>query len=320
MKFAEFRNGLNNGDTFSAYLFEGEDAYFRNRGLKLIKDKFLEEPDLNYAQFDGSIDLSLIEASLFSLPFLGAKRITCNKEFYPDAKTVKGFISEYLTNPPLDGILVILNEKTSDTLKKFNAVQVVDCGKQDASTLARYIKAEFNNNKVNIDGETATKLAEYCLFDMTRIEIETKKLTTYAGAGGTVDLAVLDEMVYKSAEHKIYEMTEHIGKRRYDKAISVINEMLLKNETPQRILVSVYNYFRRLLHIAISDKSNSELAWLLGVKEYAVSKSKEQAKYFKPRALKKAVDLLSETDFLIKSGKVNADETLWLAIFKIMTE
>ena len=51
LKFTEFKNGLNNGDTFSTYLFEGEDAYFRNRGLNLIKDKFFKRVARLFVQY-----------------------------------------------------------------------------------------------------------------------------------------------------------------------------------------------------------------------------------------------------------------------------
>jgi DNA polymerase III delta subunit len=53
--------------------------------------------------------------------------------------------------------------------------------------------------------------------------------------------------------------------------------------------------------------------------EYAVKKSKEQAKMFKIRSLKRAVDMLADTDFAIKCGKADQTEGMWLIIFKIMT-
>ena len=103
-------------------------------------------------------------------------------------------------------------------------------------------------------------------------------------------------------------------------AVSVIFDMLDKGETHGRIISAVYNYFRRLLFAAISDKPNAETAALLGVKEYAVKKAKEQAAAFKVRALKNAVDRLGDADYAVKSGKSDADELMWINLFKIMTE
>ena len=59
---------------------------------------------------------------------------------------------------------------------------------------------------------------------------------------------------------------------------------------------------------------------MLGVKEFAASKTIQQSKMFKKRSLKKAVDLLVDSDFKIKSGLIDADEQMWLSVFAIMTD
>ena len=73
-------------------------------------------------------------------------------------------------------------------------------------------------------------------------------------------------------------------------------------------------------HIAISDKSDKELADLFGVKEYAVKKTREQAKMFKKKSLKFAVDFLSDSDYKVKSGVADADENMWLSFFEIVNK
>ena len=72
--------------------------------------------------------------------------------------------------------------------------------------------------------------------------------------------------------------------------------------------------------MAISAKTDAELAQMLGIKDFAVKKAKAQASKFSKRALKKAVDALYDTDYLIKSGAVDADSRIWLTIFSIMVE
>ena len=86
------------------------------------------------------------------------------------------------------------------------------------------------------------------------------------------------------------------------------------------VLSYIYNYFRRLLHVAISDMPNAEIADAFGVKEYAVAKMKQQALMFKKKALKNAVDMLCMADYNIKSGLADGENYSYLTIFKIMTE
>ena len=320
MKYIEFKSQIENGRAFPVYLFEGEDAFFRERGYSLVKSTFVSQPELNLVNFDSEPTVNDLIASLNGYPFMSKKRMTVLKEFYPKQDYLKKGLKSYLDNPLDSSVLVILNEKPCETLKKFECVCTVDCSKADMQLLVRWIKAECGKYGVQIDGENAQLLSEYCLSDMTRIENETAKLISYVGDKKIIDKVAIDEMVVRDAEYKIYEMTDFIGKRNIDKALSVISEMMEKGETAQRILVSVYNYFRKLLLVAITDKPVSEIASMLGANEYAIRKTKEQAGMFKIRALKGAVDLLTDLDYKIKRGKIEANDAMWLSIFRIMLQ
>lgn len=320
MKFTDFKNELANGKSYSIYLLEGTDAFFKKRAVELLKNKFVTEPTLNYTSFDGnSFTISELVSSLKAYPFMSEKRLTLVTDHNFTKDELKGELKEFLDNPPTDSLFVVSVTKSQDSLKKFSSVCVVNCDKADSNTIVKWIKAECAKSGVEIQAETANLICEYCLSDMTRIETETLKLISYVGSGKTIEKADVDGLVARETEYKIYEMTDYIGKKKFDLALSVINDMLSKGETSQRLIVSIYNYFRRLLHVAISNKTTSELASLIGVMEYAVKKSKEQAKMFKIRSLKKAVDMLADTDYAIKSGRADQNEGMWLAVFKIMT-
>ena len=320
LKYLDFKNGLQEGKSYSVYLFEGEDAYFRERGMNLLKNKFVSEPDLNLVYLDSDCAVGELVASLEGYPFMSQKRMTVIREFYPKQEFFKNGLKNYLENPSSECILAVLNEKPCEALKKYDAVAVVDCKKADDILLIKWIKAECSNAGVNIDGETAKLISTFCLNDMTRIEMETNKLISYVGKGNAITKTDVEEMVARDAEYKIYEMTDYIAKKHFEKALTVIKDMMAKGETAQRILVSVYNYFRRLLHAAISDMANSELEKVFGIKEAAVIRIKQQAKMFKKRALKGAVDALAEADYRIKCGLNDADEKMYYTIFKIMTD
>lgn len=321
MKFSEFKIGLEKGDNRSSiYLFEGEDAYFRERGLSALKKRFLSEPSLNLSVFNGAdFSDSEFSSSLEAYPFMSEKRLMVIREFYPKKGSCVA-LERFAQNPAESSVLIILNEKTCDYLKKLSNVCDVDCSKADISVLTRWIKATCYSHGVEIKAETASSVANFCLCDMTRISNETEKLISYAGNGGVIDDIAVELLVPRDSEYKIYEMTDYISKKKFDLAYSVICDMLGKGETPQRIIASVYNYFRRLLFAAISSKPPIELAKLFGIKEYAATKTISQAKSFKIRALKKNVDMLTDYDYKIKSGLIDSDEAMWISVFAIMTD
>ncbi len=320
MKYVEFKNELENGKEYAIYLFEGEDAFFRESGVSLLKEKFISEPELNLVNLESDCTANQLVSSLEGYPFMSKKRMTLIREFYPKQDFFTSTLKNYFENPFLESIFVIVNEKTCDSLKKYSSVCVVECGKADVSLLVKWIKARCLQQDVNVDGETAKTLSEFCLSDMTRIKAETDKLISYVGKSGTITLQTVKDMVEQDMEYKIYELTDCVAKKNFFGALSIINDMMKKGEQPQRILSYIYNYFRRLLHVSISDMQGSEMAKSFNVKEYAITKMKQQAKMFKIRALKNAVDALSDADYNTKNGMFDADDYAYLTIFKIMTE
>ncbi len=319
MKFTFFKSSIEEGKFSSIYLFEGEDGFFREKSLKILQDKFISEPSLNFAVFDGeNFDESEFLSSLTSYPFMSEFRLTAIKEFYPKPALV-GKIEKALENNSTS-ILAVLNSKNNDALKKISGVEIVDCGKGDINTLSKWIKSYCAQSKIEIDMQTASQLVEYCLRDMKRIELETEKLIAYSSKKGKIDLADVDELVNQESDYKIYNLTDCIAKKQFEKAMKIVNDMLSKGETYQMILVAVYNYLRKLLHIRISSIGDQETQKLLGMQEYAYKKSKEQAFKFNPKSLKKAIDRLSNIDYEIKSGMLDAENGVLNTIFSIMLE
>ena len=54
MKYVDFKKYTDEHGAQPIYLFEGEEAYFREKGEGLLKSRYLQEATLDYASFDGS--------------------------------------------------------------------------------------------------------------------------------------------------------------------------------------------------------------------------------------------------------------------------
>ncbi len=320
MNFTEFKNELNNGKEYFCYLLAGEDAFFRNRAISLIKDAFLTEPELNLANFDGDdFDINHLVSSVNSFPFMSKKRVTVITEFYPDQRELKTF-KELLKSPSENSVIIISNTKNFDGFKSLPETCQVSCAKADIGTLVKWIKASLSNHEIFIDGQNAKLLAEFCLLDMQRIENETNKLIDYLGRGAQVLEDDIKEIVYKDADYKVYDMTDFVAQKKFKQAYAVILEMLSRGEAPNVILSAISRYFRRLFFVSITEKSVQEFMEIFQMKEYPVTKMINLSKKFKKMSLKKAVDLLNEAEYNVKCGNVNPDESLWISVFKIMSE
>ena len=319
LKFTAFRSFLDSGNAAKVYVFSGEDAFFRDRGFNLLKEKFVTEPTLDVSVYDGNAEVSDVVASFLSYPFISEKRITAIKEFYPNKDGLKKLLKS-VNDIPERGIFVILNSKKAESFGEIKDAVFVDCDKADAGVLVKWIVADCKSKDVTILPSFANILVEYCLNDMSRINVETQKLLSFVGAGGEITVELIKEQVSRSTEYKIYEMTGCVAKKDFNGALDIISDMISKGEAPQRLITSIYNYYRKLLHVAISNMGVEELATALSTSEGQIRRIKNQAAFFKKRALKNAVDLLTDADYKIKDGEADGTEIFWVSLFKIMTE
>ena len=125
---------------------------------------------------------------------------------------------------------------------------------------------------------------------------------------------MVDNLVSKDDEYIIYELTEALGQKKSDKAIKILDNMVKE----QGILGLISNHFRRLFFISISGFDNKELSKLLGVKEYAIAKQRNQVNNFSKMQLKKIYELLEEIDFNIKSGAMLQEFAIYYLVLSIL--
>jgi DNA polymerase III delta subunit len=290
VKYVDFKKFTDENGAQPIYLFEGEEAYFREKGEVALKTAFVEEPTLDYIALDGASlkgdnVLSLIDA-WNSFPFISQKRMVRVSEWYPTEKEYDTYLKAAFENPPMQGMLLIVNSAKPKTgsvqLSKKPNVTHVDCGRADEETIKKWIYVTCKRAGIYADGVTCGKLAGYCTYDMARIAKETEKLLTYFQAESVERLTdeLVDDLVYPDAEYKLYELTDALARKNYSAYIKILNEFSVKGFNELSLLSSVAAYFKTLYETSVMAGSDAEIATVLGSKEFIVRKNRTQAAKF----------------------------------------
>lgn len=321
MKFKDLKKSLS--ETLERiYLVEGEDAFLRDTAVRLIKQKALQEPDLNLTNLYGQdikADPEQLLTATESYPFLSERRYVVLRDYYPNVTELKNkAIKKVFLDPSDTTVLIIVNEQKCENLKKLDTVTFVDCYKAEEEVIVGYLKRRALDEGVLITNGAIKLVLEYSNMDMTRISGEIEKLITFVGKNAEITEETVDLLVSKSQDFQVYELTESIGKRDYGKSFEILSELLNKNQDKQRLFISVYYHFRRLLHVAVSGATNQELATALETKDFVIKKAREQAKRFTPKRLKQICDKLAYYDGAFKSGELSVDTALWNSILNTM--
>lgn len=299
----------------NCYLFEGEDYELYSRGLSMIlKRAELSLPDFNYAKFDDeNFSMKGVLDACEVMPMGDAWRVVLVKNVQKLGEGDKKLLLDYLAKPCQTTILVIFDFYDKFSFAK-DKVEFVDCKKFDMATAISVIGNEFAKRGKKISDEGARTLLEYCNGLLTRVMSEIDKLAYFDIDELMVTKKMVDELVVKDSEVVVFELTEALGAKNGDKALKTLE--VLKKE--MGILGLITNHFRRLFFISTSGMNDKELSNLLGVKEYAISKQRNQVKNFSKMQLKKIYSLLEEVDYGIKSGAFQQETALNYLVLSIL--
>ena len=320
MKYVDFRKFTDENGAQPVYLFEGEEVYFRDGGTALLKKRFLVDPLLDFSSFDGRAlkgdKLKALADALGSFSFSGGKRFVYVSEFYPAEKEYDFYLKDLFENPSPDSILVISNagkgKAGTAALSRKPGVTFVDCGRADEETIKKWIYVTCKRAGVFADGVTCGKLAGYCVYDMSRIAGETEKLLVYCAAKGLSRLTdeVVDEAVYPDSEYKLYELSGALSRRNYSAFVRILGELQAKGYDEISLLNSLCYHFRGLYEVSLSRGTDREVAAALGMRDYAVKKSREQAAGFPEGELLRCYSDVYRAVCAIKSGELTPASAL----------
>lgn len=314
MKYVDFRKFTDENGAQSVYLFEGEEAYFRDGGVNLLLGRFVADKTLDYATFEGAAlknNKNAFVAACASYPFLSERRLVRVTEWYPTEKEYESVLKPVVDNPAPGVTVAIVNAaKTKNGAAKLSAkkgITVVDCGKSDEQTVVKWIFLTLKRAGVAADAATCGRVAEYCVYDMSRISKETEKLILYCLAKGEpLSDTIVDEIVYPDSAYKIYELSNALAAKNAEKFERIASELFTKGFDENALISSLCSYFRTLYEVSTASGSEKEIAANLGMNEYAVKKNRRQAGETGRKKVYECYEYLFSALGRIRSGALTA--------------
>ncbi len=293
------------------YCVQGEDILLYDKALELIKNACnLQMEEFNFLVFDDdNLNVDAIINSCETLPMGSDKKVVLLKNITKITENLKKKLQEYTKKPVESTCLVVF-----DFYNKFDFLiaEKVSAKRLDEKSLSEIITATLKAKGKTITADACQKLIDCCCNYYSLIKNELDKLLALDESEITAKL--VENLVCKETEFTVFELTDALSKRDASKAVSLLN--LMEKDTKTYTLV--LNHFRRLFFASISDLSDKELADLLSVKEYAVTKSRALAKNFSKIQLKNIYEMLNDVDFYIKNGQMQIENALYYLIFGVL--
>ena len=313
----------------SLYLLYGEEKYLLENSLSKLLKEFGEKINgINFINLDSTNVqniISDIETPAFGYP----KKLILVKDsqlFKKQSRGKKGTssgennnvskIAEYIDeNIEMikESVVIIFVEDEVEKNELYKVIEkngiVHEFAKLKLPEIVKKLKAICNAYKVNVDEPTLRYFVESCGTNMQDLINEIRKQIEYAGQGGTITTKSIDLLAIKQLDSVIFDLTDNLGKRNIEQALKVLKNLIYAKEPIQKILITLYNHFKKLYFTKLAINGNKNVAQSLNLKPnqtFLVSKYTMQSKYFKENELREILQEFINLDYNSKIGNIDA--------------
>ena len=312
----------------SVKLLFGEETYLLETKLKKLKRSFGELiKGINYIQIDDTNVSELI--SDIETPAFGYEKkliIARNTGLFKKAKkTAKGQelalinlskkIAEYIEeNYTLieDAVELIFVEEEAEKNELYKAIEkygeVQEFPLLKLPGLIENIQKICAAYKVRIDTASAKYFVESCGTSMQDLINEIRKLIEYVGQDGVVTNKEIDLLANKQMDSVIFDLTDNLGKKDTKTAMDVLNNLIYQKEPIQKILITLYNHFKKLYIVKVAEENRKDLATAMNLKPnqlFLTTKYKNQARYFSKKEIENIMEEFITLDANYKIGLID---------------
>lgn len=305
----------------------------------ILKKIGYDPSDLNYSYFDmKEASYAEVELDLVSLPFFADEKIvildhlldvtTAKKRNLTD-EDLKQF-ENYLENPSESTRLVIFAEGKLDSKRRLvkllkRDAQIVETTTPKEQDLKRYFSSQAQELGLHFLGDSLGQLLLKSGYDFGELQKNLALLQAYK-EDGQITLQDIEEVVPKSLQDNIFDLTQMILKRQIDQARNLVKDLRLQGEDEIKLIAILLGQFRMFSQVKIfSEEGQSEsqivasLSELSGrkVNPYQVKFALRDSRRLSLSFLKQAMTTFIETDYAIKSGTYEKDYLFDLALLKV---
>jgi len=350
-----FVNELESRKLRAAYVFVGDEAFFRKRFRDAILEHLVpaELRDFSLFEFDLSeTDLAEILDRARTPSLMAPFQVF----FVRGVKNLFGrgsneeklsAIEEYCSNPNPDAVIVFVADHISipadvrrmemqdrDRYQRIRDAMgqycgIVELARVEEGEAVRWITDYCASRGVKIEADGARELVDALGGDMMMISSELEKLILYVGEKKRITHGDVETMVLAAKQRSLYELTDAISSKDRVRALEILDAILFSGEGEEAAIGHVYmlaKTFRQMLVILERNVRDQRMLWAalwqgFRVPPFAADDIIRQARRYKSRReLTRAIRLVAKADLALRSNPVSKRMVLERLVIDLTTE
>src|SRR5271166_2942092 len=339
----------------AAYVFVGDEAFFRKRFRDAILDHLVPADVRDFSLFEFDLaenDLAEVldraRTPLLMAPFQvffvrGVKNL-----FGRGSNEEKlAAIEEYCKNPNPDALVVFVADHISipadvrrmemQDKERYQRIRetmgqycgIVELARVEEGEAVRWITDYCTGRGVKIEADGARELVDALGGDMMMISNELEKLILYVGEKKRVTLGDVETMELAAKQRSLYELTDAISSKDRVRSLGVLDALLSTGDGEEAAIGHIYmlaKTFRQMLVILERNVRDQRMLWAalwqgFRMPPFAADDLIRQARRYKSRReLTRALRLVARADLALRSSPPDKRLVLERLVYELASE
>lgn len=273
--YEALRAAIKAGVPANLYIFYGEERYLLQTMARQLKELLIPGgfEEFNYHRLTGKgLTVQELAETAEAMPMMAEHTLitVTDMDIFKLDESQRTALIDLLGDFPPYCTLVFLYEqvpyKRDGKMKKLCAalneyVQEVEFVQQERSDLLKWLKRRFAATGHDIDQTEADHLLFTCGSLMRGLIPEVEKIAAYA-RHERITVADIDAVAEPVLDARIFDMTNAVTARNYDRAAAILADLLRMQTEPIAILAALGKELRRLYTARLALDGGKDRVWL----------------------------------------------------------
>ena len=273
--YEALRAAIKAGVPANLYIFYGEERYLLQTMARQLKELLIPGgfEEFNYHRLTGKgLTVQELAETAEAMPMMAEHTLitVTDMDIFKLDESQRTALIDLLGDFPPYCTLVFLYEqvpyKRDGKMKKLCAalneyVQEVEFVQQERSDLLNWLKRRFAATGHDIDQTAADHLLFTCGSLMRGLIPEIEKIAAYA-RHERITVADIDAVAEPVLDARIFDMTNAVTARNYDRAAAILADLLRMQTEPIAILAALGKELRRLYTARLALDGGKDRVWL----------------------------------------------------------
>ena len=317
---------LKSGDLAPIYYIHGPDGFMLDAAVDAIVEAALPEGpnDFNFDKFRGKdAAVDQVRAACETLPLMSKRKLVLVRDLQEMPTAELEELADYFADPSPSTCLVFhamtaqksIDGRLGAVRKLKKAAQTYEFKAFYENELDDFIGRQAARRGLSLDRGASAYLVEAVGTDLASLDGALEKVDLYLGApaGGAsgprrVEADDVRTIIAETRIHNVFALTEALGARQFEKALKVLDGMLVAGESPIGAAAMIARHFRivaKLHDPEVRRMSKNDKARAVGVSPYFLRDYDADAQRFSRPEIERIRQRLVETDLALKSSRLS---------------